>query len=203
MSYLPYIIRQKKIALRKTQKAIRESLDIDTELFSQNLVSLFKDNLVLEQKSIIASYSPINKEFPIKALEDFLIQEGHTLALPVMIGKRKPLIFREYTKDTILLANSIGIPEPHSEAKEVTPSVVLTPLLAFDRNMGRLGYGGGYYDRTIRLLKEQRGSVLMIGIGYAMQEVDSVPIGRFDNFMDAVITEKNVLKSHSLREREY
>ena len=194
MSHLPYIIRQKKIALRKTQKTLRESLDIDLELCAQKLVNVFRDNLALEQKSVIASYLPINKEFPIGALNDFLIQEGYTIALPVITGKRKPLIFREYTKDTLLLANHLGIQEPSSEAKEVTPSVVLTPFLAFDRNMGRLGYGGGYYDRTIRLLKEQQGSVLMIGIGYAMQEVDSVPIGRFDNFMDMVITENGVLK---------
>jgi len=190
-----YDIRQHKADLRKKQSALRNALNLDSKIASKNIVAIFKNNIELEQKTVIASYRPINNETPVDDLENFLRQEGHTIVLPVMNGKENPLIFREYNKDTVLVKNNIGIEEPSEDSKKLLPSVFLVPLLAFDKRLRRLGYGGGYYDRTIRNFAEHGHKTILIGIGYSVQEIDVIPCGKFDRPMDMIVTEK---KLHAL-----
>jgi 5-formyltetrahydrofolate cyclo-ligase len=117
---------------------------------------------------------------------------GHKIVLPVIIGKKKPLIFRVYEQGDRLLANPLGIFEPTSTAPGLGPDVVLVPLLAFDSKRNRLGYGGGYYDRTIKRIRAQK-PVLTIGIACAYQEVPDIPTGPNDVPLDKIVTEKGVL----------
>jgi 5-formyltetrahydrofolate cyclo-ligase len=82
----------------------------------------------------------------------------------------------------------LGIPTPAADAAEIVPEIVLVPLLAFDRRGHRLGYGGGYYDRTMAGLRA-RGAVLAIGVGFAFQEMDAVPTASGDQPLEAIATE--------------
>ena len=92
------------------------------------------------------------------------------------------------TKDPLRI-NKYGIPEPTSN-KIVYPNVLLVPLVAYDKYLNRLGYGGGFYDRYIKKIKK-RNKILTIGLGYTFQKINKVPINKYDIKLDFIITEKN------------
>jgi len=108
------------------------------------------------------------------------------------MGKGEALQFRRYDTGDPLPTSAFGLEEPPATAEAVDPDVVLTPLLAFDRQRYRLGYGGGYYDRSLTGLR-QRQEVTAIGVGFACQEVPEVPRGAHDAQLDKVVTEIQVL----------
>ena len=109
-------------------------------------------------------------------------------ALPVAVDKTSALHFRLWRPDDALKPDACGIPSPLDSAPEVLPNLLLTPVLAFDRRGGRLGQGGGHYDRTLANLRRQR-SVFVLGVAFAGQEVDAVPMAEHDQHLDAIVTE--------------
>lgn len=156
------------------------------------LAEVFISALRFEKELIIATYSPVRSEMGPERLDDALRALGHKIALPVITGKKKPLIFRLYEKGDLLLANPLGILEPASGAQGVNPDVLLVPLLAFDAQRNRLGYGGGYYDRTIKKLRLIK-PVLTIGLAYSCQQVEHIPVGSNDVPLDKIVTEISVI----------
>ena len=114
-------------------------------------------------------------------------------ALPVSETKDAPLRFRLWREDQPLVPDAYGIPAPPPSAPEVQPNLVLAPVLAFDRRGGRLGQGGGHSDRTIALLRRQR-PVFVLGLAFAGQEVEAVPLGRYDQRLDAIVTETEYIE---------
>jgi len=133
--------------------------------------------------SVVAGFWPIQDEIDIRPLLAALHGRGHPLALPVTGRRGEALVFRAWTPGEPLLPGRFGTSHPAGEV--VTPDVLLIPLLAFDAEGHRLGYGGGFYDRTLALLP---GS-LRIGCAFASQELDSVPQGPYDQTLHAVVTE--------------
>ncbi len=146
----------------------------------------------LDPKQIISGTMPIKEELDPWPLLTALAKKGHPLCLPIHREKGTPLVFRAHAIGDALDTGQWGIKMPPPSQPEVTPDILLMPLLAFDQNGGRLGYGGGYYDATLRILRQQK-KVMAIGIGFAAQEVEEVPMGAFDQRLDAVITEKKVI----------
>jgi 5-formyltetrahydrofolate cyclo-ligase len=104
-------------------------------------------------------------------------------------GADQPLAFKLWAPGALLSAGTFGVAEPAEDAQTVIPDLILTPLLAFDRRGGRLGYGAGHFDRTLEALRAH-GHGRAIGLAYAEQEVDRVPTGRHDQTLDAILTEK-------------
>jgi 5-formyltetrahydrofolate cyclo-ligase len=145
--------------------------------------------LDLAPGAIVAGYFPIRDEADPRALMSALAARGHPLALPT-IAPGRPLVFRRWKLGDAMRANAqaFNIPEPLDTAPEVMPDAVLVPLLAFDATGHRLGYGGGYYDRTL----DKLGKVQAIGVAYAEQEIAAVPREPHDRRLDAVITEAGV-----------
>ena len=111
----------------------------------------------------------------------------------MVIAKNTPLVFRQWAPGDALVLGRWNIKVPPEEAPEVLPDVLLVPLLAFDRRGFRLGYGGGFYDRTLEKLRTLK-KVTAIGIAYAGQEVDAVPYEEFDQRLDWIMTEKESFK---------
>jgi len=109
-------------------------------------------------------------------------------ALPGVVDRDSPLVFRLYQPGDPLEPDALGLPAPTRDAAIVFPDVLFVPLLAFDRRGGRLGQGGGFYDRTIAALRE-RGTVLAVGLAYAGQEVDRLALEPHDQRLDAILTE--------------
>jgi 5-formyltetrahydrofolate cyclo-ligase len=114
---------------------------------------------------------------------------GATLALPRLQGPDRPLAFLTWRPDQTLRPGEFGLSEPELGAQSVRPKLVLVPLLAFDRAGHRVGWGKGYYDRTLAALRSDGAPLLAVGLAFAVQEVEHVPAGPSDAPLDAVVTE--------------
>ena len=138
---------------------------------------------------IISGFYPMNSEIDCAFLLRRLISLGHTAVLPVMMGKHQPLLFRTWDgEDTSLIEAQFHTKVPGPNQAICDPDVLLVPLLAFAGNGMRLGYGGGYYDRTLTELRSRK-SVVAIGLGFSMQYVEELPFGASDQAVDLVVTE--------------
>ena len=134
---------------------------------------------------IVAVYRAIGSELDVEALSRALIQAGRELCLPVVIERDAPMIFRRWSPGEPLELDEAGVPAPFPLAEIVQPDLILTPLLAFDARGGRLGQGGGYYDRTFAARPE----TVRIGFAYAGQQVDDLPVEPHDIRLHGVLTE--------------
>lgn len=134
---------------------------------------------------IVAVYRAIGSELDVEALSRALIAAGRELCLPVVTERDAPMIFRRWSPGDPLELDEAGVPAPFPLAGIVEPDLILTPLLAFDGEGGRLGQGGGYYDRTFAA----RPGALRIGFAYAGQEVEPLPVEPHDVRLHGVLTE--------------
>ena len=150
------------------------------------------DSKKLKTNQIVAVYWPLGDELDPMPLLNKLHELGHQTLLPVMLGAGKPLLFRKWESNDSLKTAQFGTYEPCEDKPVLKPDVILAPLLAFDRHGYRLGYGGGFYDRTIENLRQTK-SVSVFGVAYAAQEMNQVVRGPFDQPLDAVITELGVI----------
>jgi len=144
----------------------------------------------------VSGFTSFRTEIDIMPLLARLAGDGWATALPVVAADRAPLTFRRWTPGDPTVAGRFGIPVPHPAADEILPDVLLVPMLAFDRAGFRLGYGGGFYDRTVARLRQLK-PVVAIGIAYAAQEVAAVPRGRYDQPLDWIMTELGVFQPAS------
>jgi len=137
----------------------------------------------------IAGFWPYRSEIDCTALLQECRQAGMITALPVTGEDATPLCFREFSGNKqALIAGRFGISEPSDQARLVTPDIILCPLLGCDRHGFRLGYGGGFYDRTIAGLRNAGHRVSVIGLGYDVQLVQSVPVNELDQPLDGLLT---------------
>lgn len=136
----------------------------------------------------VALYHAMNSEMDTGPLLRALERAGHRVVLPVVTAKDTPLSFRVWASDAPLQQGGFGTSVPLDSAEEAEPDILFVPLLAFDDAGGRLGYGGGFYDRTLEALEKPA-----IGVAYAAQRVDSVPTGPHDRKMDWIATEQGLL----------
>ena len=141
----------------------------------------------------VSVYWPMRQEMDVRPLLAELDRLGCRVGLPVVMGKGKPLVFRHWQPGMVLKSGAFGLSEPGPDAPEMTPRVVFAPLLAFDRRGNRIGWGAGFYDRTLAGLRAQ-GPVTAVGIAYAAQEVAQVPADAHDQPLDWVATEREVVK---------
>ena len=140
---------------------------------------------------VIAGYWPIGDEADVCPLLIGLHALEGATALPVVAERDAPLVFRRWSAGDALEAGPHGTRHPLAAAPAVTPAIVLVPLLAFDRAGRRLGFGGGYYDRTLAMLRAS-GAVSAVGIAYAAQELPEIPAEPHDQPLDWVVTERDV-----------
>lgn len=139
--------------------------------------------------STVSGFHPRQSELDILPLLARLASEGFVTCLPVVTGKLEPLVFRAWTPGDPIISGVWDIPMPRADADVVEPDALLVPLLAFDASGYRLGYGGGFYDRTLHDLRRRK-KVLAIGVAYTAQEVAAVPRGAHDAPLDYILTEK-------------
>jgi 5-formyltetrahydrofolate cyclo-ligase len=145
------------------------------------------------QRRVISGFSSLPEEFRPWPLLRRLHAEGQPLAMPVMQGKDRPLLFRAWAPGDAMNRSIWGIAEPKSDKPPLVPDIVLAPLLAFDAAGWRLGYGGGYYDRTLRALRARK-PIVAVGLAYDEQQVDAVPHLDYDERLDWVLRPSGPLK---------
>jgi len=176
-----------KETLRRESLARRASLHRDRrDKAAAALADTALSFLELAEPAIISGYYPFGDELDCLPLLTRLIGEGHTIGLPVT-RKAQPLIFRAWTPETRMARGALGIPRPPDDAPEVTPVVLLVPLAAFDDRGYRIGYGGGFYDRTLAKLRAA-GPVTAVGVAFAEQQIERVPYEPHDEPLDWMLT---------------
>lgn len=142
------------------------------------------------ETGIVSGFIPYKSEITTVPLMSRLRRDGWRTCLPIVVAAEQPLIFREWQPGDALVPGVWDIPIPLDSAAEVLPDVLLVPMLAFDRRGFRLGYGGGFYDRTLDKLRAVK-PVVAVGVAYHAQMVDEVPIGLHDAPLDYVMTEQD------------
>ena len=175
---------RKKI-LRIREKNNKKNVQID---FNQIIRILKKEKIT---KKIIGGYYPINFEVDDLELLKRFEKNKFNISLPV-IKKNFQMDFYKWSFFDSLKINKYGIPEPETK-NIVYPDVILVPLVAFDKNLNRLGYGGGFYDRLIKKLSKKK-KVIKIGLALSVQKIDKVPIDMHDQKLDYIVTNKYIVK---------
>ena len=182
----------RRIALERRGKFAASTDTIKSaESFKANVLSFCKPS----PKTSIAVYWPFRDEIDVRPLLNQLNSMGCYCLLPVIMRRGEPLQFCEWKPGDILQVSQFGTLEPNLTHSKVVPEILITPLLAFDSAGYRLGYGGGYYDRTLAELRKHF-SIFAIGVAYGCQKFESIPHDQFDQRLDAVVTEKCV---HQIR----
>ncbi len=149
--------------------------------------------------TVVSAFWPVRDELDLRDLLHALHARGCVCALPVVTAKATPLTFRQWEPGLELVVSSFGIPEPGPDRPVVVPDVSLVPLLAFDADGYRLGYGGGFYDRTLALHRAaaaagERGPYVAAGVGFSGLRVQHVPHDQHDQQLDWMITEAGAVR---------
>lgn len=178
-----------KRALRVQALAARRAAHATLgEAAGERIAATFLSAVAWSPGQVVAGYWPMGEEVDVRPLLERLAREGCLAALPVVVAKDRPLVFRRWQPGTALEVGAHGTRHPSAAAAEVVPDLLLLPLLAFDRRGVRLGYGGGYYDRTLAELRATR-TVTAVGIAYAAQEFPHLPTDGHDQMLDWIVTE--------------
>ena len=176
-----------KDTLRHEAIRHRERIDPASEN-PDDACALFFDHIRPAAGQVVALYWPKGREIDCRPIIERLLKEGFTCALPVVGKGEKTLGFAAWDETVPLTDGPFGIKQPAGEAKWVEPDIVVVPMLAFDRRGYRLGYGGGYYDATLRALRDKKG-ILAVGLAWAQQAVlFSLPVEPHDEKLDWIIT---------------
>ncbi|KXV36220.1 5-formyltetrahydrofolate cyclo-ligase [Gluconobacter thailandicus] len=175
---------QKK-ELRRQMTERRDATSRDTEAA---LLLRLHNVIEAHSASVIAAVWPLPGEIDLRPLCFQLVEAGRRIGLPETTPKGNPLIFREWKEGVPMCEGRFGTSYP--DGPVVIPDLVLVPFLAFDRAGYRLGYGGGYYDRTLAQLK-----VPAIGYGFSTQEMEALPAGPYDIPLSVIVTEKETIET--------
>ncbi len=174
----------RKIYLKKRQSVINRKEK------EKKIINKIK-SLDLNKKLVLSGYYPSGSEVDILPLLKFLFLKNHSICLPFILKTNFYLIFKEWTTNCNLIDGRFKIMVPDNETILI-PSLLLVPLLAFDIKRNRLGYGGGYYDRTIKHLGKKK--ILTIGVAFDEQEIEKVPTMQYDEKLDLIVTQTRVIK---------
>ena len=173
-------IRKKFINLRKKKYSKNRQINF------QSIIKILRKNKNV--KKIIGGYYSYNHEFDLMPILEKFEKLKYIISLP-KIDKNSSMNFFKWSAHDPLSINRYGIPEPIS-SKVIYPDIILVPLVAYDKNCNRVGYGGGFYDRYIKKIRKIK-KVLTIGIAFSYQRIEKIPIEKNDVRLDFIVTEKN------------
>jgi len=160
---------------------------------SRKLAGVFLDRIPIPAGAVVSAYIAIGEEADPSPLLEALRARGHAIALPRVVGRGKPLDFHLYEAGAALVPGGFGLSEPGRDWPKRDPDVLVLPLLAFDASGYRIGYGAGFYDRTLSKLRAER-DVLAVGYAFSVQEFPDLPHDDYDERLDWVVTENGARK---------
>jgi 5-formyltetrahydrofolate cyclo-ligase len=185
-------VQSDKSELRTAALAKRDALPAEERQQGAEIVASRAFPLAIGPGTVVSGFMPMRSEINPLPLMRKLAAQGAQLALPVIQGRGKPLLMRAWSFGAPLETRQWGIKEPADEAPVVDPDVLLVPLACFDRAGHRVGYGAGYFDKTIRALRAKK-TVTAVGLAFAAQEIARVPATEFDEPLDLVLTEREII----------
>ena len=187
---ISFLKSMQRVDSSKKRKFLKSNTDL-------NFKFLFNELLLhdwFQESKIIASFLSIKTEISSKFLNNFILKQDKSLCLPVVIkGSERGLQFKSCKKNEDLIIGQFNVKEPNNK-NFCTPDLIFVPCLAYDLNGYRLGYGGGYYDRTILYLSSINHRFVTIGFAYDDQKVDNVISDQFDQKLNYILTEKQLYK---------
>ena len=178
-----------KNQIRKRILKLRKIKNLKNIQIRSNKIFNFIKKINIKGK-IIGCYYPVNFEVDTVELMRKFKQRGFQIGLPV-IKNNFSMDFYKWNLNDPLYLNKYGIPEPERK-KKVKPNILLIPLVAFDKELNRLGYGGGYYDRLLK--KMENINIIKIGLALSCQKVNKIPTNKFDKKLDYIVTERHLYK---------
>ena len=179
-----------KRTLRSAMLAWRSGLEeAERRTAADGLLATLRRERPIAHAAVVSGFWPIKEEIDIRPLMVDLLNQGCQLALPVVQGKGLPLLFRAWRPGDALEAGVFGTLQPSVRREVVEPDALIVPLLACDEDGWRLGYGGGFYDRTLAGLRTKK-TVTAVGVGFNDQLVPEVPHGPSDQRLDWLLTDK-------------
>jgi 5-formyltetrahydrofolate cyclo-ligase len=179
-----------KSKLRKKILKIRQTANIkNIKIDFKKIINLLKKEKIIKKN--IGGYYPVNFEVDDLDILKQFEKKNFIISLP-KIKKNFNMDFYKWSFNEPLKINKYGIPEPESNIL-IFPDVLLIPLVAFDKKLNRLGYGGGYYDRLIKKLSKKK-NIIKIGLALSDQKINKVPIDKYDQKLDYIVTNKYIIK---------
>jgi len=174
----------------------RKKKYIDSKKFNFNLIFKLINKLFHSKKITIAGYYPSYYEVDILNFLEEASKRKFKIALPVVISSTL-MCFRSWIIREPLYVNKFGILEPENTKKEIFPDLVMVPLVAFDNQLNRIGYGKGYYDRSLKKIKKKvKGKTVFLGIANSFQKCKSIPVNKNDFKLDYIFTEQGIISSN-------
>ncbi|MEE2877788.1 MAG: 5-formyltetrahydrofolate cyclo-ligase [Pseudomonadota bacterium] len=188
---------EEKNDLRAELKVLREELNARNPDAGETIASKFPIKLLERYGPVVAGYWPMGSEVDPRPLMAKLTQAGAHLALPY-IDTNEQMSFRAWSQGDSLVKGPFGLQQPAENASAVSPTLILLPLLAFDKVGNRIGYGKGYYDRALEALRDE-GRVFACGVGFHAQMLDHLPTDPHDQPLDWAITERGSVPIFMMR----
>ena len=182
--------------MKKRRTALAAANPIAGESVAKHAVAALDAGGWPAKPAVVAGYWPIQSEISPFPLMEAFADRGYALALPCLVPEDETfrMVFRRFRIGDKLISGPFDILQPDEGLEEVDPDIVLMPLLAFTDSGQRLGYGGGYYDRTLESLRARR-SVLAIGIAFSAQQLAEIPFEVHDQNLDGIFTDQGVVEA--------
>jgi len=181
-----------KAEARKAARNVRKTAASEHPDAAAKACETFLTQVEVTGSDTVALYRAIQSELDPHPLVEALWARGITTCFPVVMAADTPLQFRAANANSAFISGAFGAAIPDETAPVVTPTIIVAPLLTFDRALYRLGYGGGFYDRTLEKLRASA-PARAYGYAYAAQQVETVPIEPTDEKLDGIITEAGLI----------
>ena len=183
-----------KLYLRKKYLIQRKKKYLTANKFNFNLIFKLIREHFYKKKITIAGYYPSNYEVNILSFLEKVSKKKFKIALPV-INSSGGMSFRSWIFKEPLYVNKFGMLEPENSSKNIIPDLIMVPLVAFDNRLNRIGYGKGYYDRSLKKISKIKKNVISLGIAYSFQQCTNIPTNKYDFKLDYIFTEQGITHS--------
>ena len=184
-----------KLYLRSRSLLQRKKKYLTVKKFNFNLIFKLIRKHFHKKKIIIAGYYPSNYEVDILNFLEEASKKKFKIVLPVIKSSNK-MSFKFWIFKEPLYVNKFGILEPNNLGKEIIPDLIMVPLVAFDKKLNRIGYGKGYYDRSLQKISKIKKKIITLGIAYSFQKCANIPTNKYDFKLNYVFTEQGIISSN-------
>jgi len=188
MKYDKSFLRNKSLLLRKKKY-------LTVKKFNYNLIFRLIRKHFYNKKITIGGYYPSNYEVNILKFIEEASKKKFKITLPVIKSSNK-MSYKSWVFKEPLYVNQFGILEPKNSKKKIIPDLIMVPLVAFDNHLNRIGYGKGYYDRSLRKIRKINKDAISLGIAYSFQKCTQIPVNDSDFKLDYIFTEKGIINSN-------